>query len=220
MLNLTKTLGTLCLIGTATTSFAATIQCKHIPNTPVQQCTSSKAPDLYGLSNMPYTLCSKALCTLSKSGKQARCTCTLYRTKKGWTSLSISPNGYTQAKPTWNKDQRLLTVQSNYSLANMVKNPNQQPVHCHFKKPMPWADCFGARCMVTGSRTATCLCPVYRNKTFGITGPGGQRKCVTKPHQAWSAILLKGMSNNSQFVHNLYYKLYPESPVSKHRKAS
>lgn len=204
------------LFSISTPVVAATIQCKSVPNTPVMQCVAKgkNASNLYGLANMPYALCSKALCTVdSKNSHKARCTCELYA-GGGWRSLSISPSSYAQSKPMWSKSRRLLTVQSNYSMANLANAPQTKTITCQFSKPKPWADCFGVRCKVTGRGSATCMCPVSKNKVFAITGPGSMKKCLTTPNKVWSAIRLKGMGTNSQFVHGLYNKLYPKSPIS------
>lgn len=207
----------ICFLTLSTPIFALKIHCKQIAGTSIKQCisTGNKASKLYGLTRMPYALCSKTLCTLDKKHpRRAHCTCSVYKENKGWRSLSISPNSYKKAKPQWSKQRKLLTVQSNYSLANMAAHPHTSTITCRFKKSMPWADCFGVRCTINGPHTAICLCPVYKNKVFAITGPGDIKKCLIKHNQAWSAILVKNTQANGQFVQMLYYQLYPNSPVS------
>ncbi|PIQ42963.1 MAG: hypothetical protein COV52_09290 [Gammaproteobacteria bacterium CG11_big_fil_rev_8_21_14_0_20_46_22] len=61
--------------------------------------------------------------------------------------------------------------------------------------------------------TAMCACPVVKSKSFSITGPGDAQKCVTQPHQIWSAISIKDASGNSNFVGALYQKTFPDSPI-------
>lgn len=190
------------------------LQCKLIPHTSTQQCTSGAKSTLYGFTNMPYALCSKALCTMKRaSSSKASCACVLYK-QKGWTSLSLSPTAYAKAKPYYDKNNQLMSVQSNYSLANVSSNTSNKMISCSYAKPRPWADCFGARCVVTGNSTATCSCPVRRNKQFDI-GPGNTRKCNTQPLHLWSGILSTGSSSNTQFIHALYTKLYPHAPAAQ-----
>lgn len=201
--------------------YAFNIQCQKIDNTNVKQCisTGKKATKLFGITNMPYALCSKALCTLDKKHPHhARCVCELYKNKQGWKSLSISPTNYTKSKPTFDKQHHLTTVQSNFSMVNIATSPNKNGIMCRFKKPSPWANCFGVRCTVTGSNTATCLCPIVKNKTFSITGPGTTKKCLTKANHVWSATTLSNTSTNSEFVTALYQKLYPHSPVNQTKR--
>lgn len=204
-----------CLLVVSASAFAMKIQCQKVSDGPIQQCvaTGPGASKLYGITNMPYALCSKALCTQDKKNpKQAQCACELYE-GKSWVGLSISPTSYRQSKPSWNMQKELTTVQSNYSLANMTATPDAKLITCQFPKAMPWADCFGARCVVQDEQTAICACPVLKNKVFAITGPGTALKCVTKPDQMWSAILKNQAQGNSQFVRGLYKKLYPNAPV-------
>lgn len=216
MINLNKTIWATYLFSFTTPLLALPIQCKNIVNTPTQQCTlqaGTGSAALYGFTNMPYALCSKALCQLKKkNATKASCKCSLYKSR-GWSSLSISPTTYSTAKPVWNKQHQLISVQSNYSLANVATQPQPHLIGCQFKQPQAWADCFGVRCRVSGS-AAYCLCPVSHNKAFSITGPGTTKKCSTKPNQAWSAILQNNGKNNSQIIVDFYKKFYPSAPIT------
>lgn len=216
MMTFRRTIWVVCSLSFVAPLFAASIQCKHIPNTSVQQCVSLTASlsKLYGLTNMPYALCAKALCTFNKKTNKARCYCDLFK-DKNWTTLSISPYGYEKSKPTLGANKQPLTVQSNFSLANTLSHPHAENITCNFRREMPWANCFGARCQVVNAKTAICMCDVVESKTFAISGPGGNRKCITKPGQIWSAIYVKDAQANGDFVNGLYAKLYPDSPVVK-----
>lgn len=209
-----KSLTIALLAGIALPGLATTLQCQTVDKHSAQQCTSSDSK-LYALTRVPYALCSKALCTIDKNNpKQANCQCELYK-GKGWKGLSISPNAYAESKPTFGKHHHLTSVQSNYSMANLAKNPNAGTINCQFSKPMPWADCFGAQCKVTGRHKAVCACPVMNDQSFSITGPGTQKKCVTKANQVWSAIQNNTAQSNSEFVSAAYQKFYPKSPAAK-----
>lgn len=180
--------------------FAAPISlaCKPVAQHKVQACKfqaeSDPSAQLYGFTNMAYALCSKALCTINTNNpKMATCACGVYNTT-GWQSASISPKPYKAAHPVY-KNKTLQTVYSNYSMANLTQFDNASGFNCQFNKPMPWANCFGAKCHVTktvvnglSTLSAVCGCPVKASTTFTTPGPSHQTECSTKPTQVWSAV--------------------------------
>ncbi len=166
--------------------------------------------NLYGQNNLPYALCSKALCTINKGTGKATCVCPIYgleRDKK-WQRASVGPKNFENTAPTVHAG-RLATVVSNFSMAN-IKNRNNIPqTTCSFKKPTPWANCFGVRCTVrynNGKPEAICSCPLVTTKKLVSIGPKGKNQCDKGPSQAWSAASKDQGKNNNYIMTEIYKK--------------
>ncbi len=120
---------------------------------------------LYAETNLPYALCSKALCTINpKNPRKATCVCPIYGLKenKAWQKASVGPKNLQNTQPTL-KNGNLETVVSNYSMANIKDRKNIPQTTCRFKNPAPWANCIGVRCRVKyimGTPMAVCACPI------------------------------------------------------------
>ncbi|MFZ9035235.1 MAG: hypothetical protein ACO2ZM_03865 [Francisellaceae bacterium] len=195
------------------------IDCQQMGDGGIVQCHfSANEQSGYGITNMPYALCSKARCLLSDDKKSADCRCQLQNNKNGWQSLSLSPTPYASAKPTYNKKHELQSLQSNYSQAN-VRNFNDSVEYpCHYDSPQRWANCYGVRCQVKSvivdakvQQVASCLCPVKRSTSFYIGESKASACDLTKDEvlSASSGVDLKNSSANP--IALLYQKLYPGS---------
>lgn len=108
------------------------------------QCT---LPPNYGFTNMPYALCRSAQCDYDGVQTSVTCSCQLISSYLGVYSASVSPSDYNTSKPVGN------IVTSTYS---MVNSSGETPTNC---PSGPFANCFGASCVVSGS-SVTCTCPV------------------------------------------------------------
>jgi hypothetical protein len=189
---------------------------------PSQSPAQSTRKNLYGFVGLPYALCSRSLCNLdAKNPKLAHCTCSI-PPMKGWKAASIGPNTYEEAKPTYDAHKQLITVQSNYSMAN-VTNVKAPGIACKSDQPAAWTNCFGVRCQVTNAtvkgvptQVATCTCPVTESQDFMITGPGDQSKCHTAPGQVWSGTTPQTSDEyGGNPIAFLYQKFFPSSPPAK-----
>ncbi len=129
------------------------------------QCTLS--PN-YGFTNMPYALCRSAQCDYNGVQTSVTCSCLLISSYQGAYSASISPSDYNTSKPVGN------TVTSTYS---MVNSSGETPTDC---PSGPFANCFGAPCVVNGN-SVTCTCPVV---TSTYIAP--ETNC-TLSNKIWSA---------------------------------
>ncbi|UTW42625.1 hypothetical protein KFE69_00300 [bacterium SCSIO 12844] len=202
------------------------INCKLVGINNINQCVLSikngNAPAVYAITNMPYALCSKALCTLTNDGKFANCKCELENYPNGWKSLSLSPTSYTSAKPTMDEKGNLQSVQSNYSMANITNFSQSANHQCKYTKPHPWANCYGVRCTVKtininekNRQVANCVCPVNQATSY-LIGTTGSSACHLSENKVWSATTgasLKVYGTNPMNI--LYKKLYPNSSPVK-----
>ena len=166
--------------------------------------------NLYGQTNLPYALCSKALCTINKSTGKATCVCPIYGLErdKSWQRASVGPKNFENTAPTVHAG-RLATVVSNYSMANIRNRNNIPQTTCRFKKPTPWANCFGVRCTVrynNGKPEAVCSCPLVQTKKLVSIGPKGKNQCEKGPNQAWSAATNDQGKNNNYIMTEIYKK--------------
>ena len=135
----------------------------------VQQCQFSSYKQAYVLTNTPYALCSKTLCTFDEKKGYARCICPILNRYDDWKSISISPTNYQSSKPTYQKGV-LQSVQSNFSLANINRESKNKKINltCNYKDKQPWANCFGVRCSVLkkDASKALCRCPIEYSKSY------------------------------------------------------
>jgi len=216
------------LIFTSTALFAAPPQklgCKAIGQNNNQLCVfnatgeSMKNPStiikLYATSSMPYALCSKAKCAIDKKNpKMATCLCHAYTT--GWQSASVGPKPFKESKPTI-KNNTITHVTSNFSFANTTPKQKASQTACSYSKPMPWANCYGARCKVKeikGVLRAFCQCPIVKTKSFVSIGPKSKKQCHLKSALIWSAATPSQGSNDMSIMKTMYSTYYP-GKVSK-----
>ncbi|VEG91807.1 hypothetical protein [Legionella spiritensis] len=199
--------------------------CRKLGIDDIQECVLSSSQGntdkVYGITNMPYALCSKATCKPMKHVTFAECECELENYKKGWKSFSVSPGRYVSAKPTYNDDGSLQTVQSNHSMANISDFSERPAQLCQYGTPHRWANCYGVRCQVKNQiadgkvrQIAVCVCPVYANKLFLI---GATEKSACARHDIiWSATIGDGSPVYGQKPLFIFYnKIYPQSPPAK-----
>lgn len=192
----------------AVSESSTTITCSATDIESVQQCTisSANAAPSYGLNNMPYALCSQTLCTVeNESSVVANCICPIIN-KSGWQSASLSPSKYVSAQPTWNLDNTLQSIQSDYSLANYPPVPQQ----CNFTTLHKWASCFGVRCSaLADGQSANCKCPINSSYSFLFELPTSL--CETNVNHIWSAAPINGSGYDDMLL--IYANLYPNAPV-------
>lgn len=198
------------------------VDCKKLGIDDIKECVLSATQDpsekVYGITNMPYALCSKAACKLAKDKKTAMCQCELEHYKRGWKSFSASPTPYVSAQPTYNEDGSVQTVQSNYSMANISNFTKGITQTCTYNTPRLWANCYGVRCgvktkKINGQQThvVNCMCPVQSDKKF-LIGSVGKAACE-QTDIIWSAttgssFLIYGQNPMSI----LYKRIFPKSP--------
>ena len=166
--------------------------------------------NLYAQTNLPYALCSKALCTIDETTGKAICVCPIYGLKedKNWQKASVGPKNFQNTLPTA-KNGKLETVVSNYSMANIENRQNVPQTTCRFKNPTRWANCFGVRCRVkynNGKPEAVCACPMVKTKKFVSIGPKGKSECQKAPNQVWSAATKNQGKNNNYIMTEMYKK--------------
>lgn len=193
----------------------AKIECKYSGN--VNTCKYSKLPFKYTFTNMPYALCSTALCKLNSNKTEATCTCKIYGLEKSegvWKSYSVGTKPYEESKPTY-AGGKLVTVTSNYSLADqnsLSDLPTYKPITCKFTEATPWAECLGTICKVdyqsnNGKSTLVvkCACPVIFSKEFLINYSG--KSCTTTNDEVWSGASATSSYDNLQAIDILYTNL-------------
>ncbi|MBT4855966.1 hypothetical protein HOM50_00140 [bacterium] len=172
---------------------------------------------LYAMDNVPYALCSKALCTIDPNNpKMSICICPIYglKTDPAWQRISVGPKSLKQTQPTYSQNGQLKTVVSNYSIANTtpdVKHDLSAPATaCLFKTKTPWANCFGIRCKVQyqadGSPQAICQCPLVKSSTFVSVGPKNTSECQQPSDKAWSAASTGQGPDNNYILREVYKK--------------
>ncbi len=196
-----------CNSGTAMSTSAPSITCVATGIESIQQCSilSGGVTTAYGFNNMPYALCSQTLCTTDANESVATCLCPII-TESGWQSASLSPTDYVSSRPTWNTDNRLQTIQSDYSWANYPPVPQQ----CTFSTPQQWASCFGVRCNASFDGTlADCKCPIKSSSSFLFEL--SVESCQTSGNQIWSAAPVDGSGYDNMLL--IYEALYPTAPV-------
>lgn len=118
--------------------------------------------------------------------------------------------------------RRLVSVQSNYSMANLTDFSKPANNQCKYDQPKPWANCYGVRCNVEtitlngkSEQVASCVCPVNNDTSF-LIGASGSSACNLPKGKIWSATTgasLKVYGTNPMNI--LYKKLYPQSPPVK-----
>lgn len=143
---------------------------------------------IYGYNNMPYTLCSKAECTIdTRNPNKAYCNCPIVNTTNNVASISIGPDKRTKSLPEYDAKGNMVKVTSTYSMMNIFDFKNyQHATLCKYKQTQGWVDCFGIRCNVDkkNALNAICHCPVRKTKeciTF-------KDKCSANPDQLIPAI--------------------------------
>lgn len=192
----------------------------------ITQCTfvDKKASIvIYGTKNMPYALCSKAICDYDEKSQQAQCKCDI-QSESDWTSASVGPSTYVSAQPTWDNADQLQTLQSNYSKANIINFNVAASSSCQFDKPEPWANCFGVRCQVQtvtknnkSEQIAVCTCPVVKTKDF-VIGYTDDSHCQQPVNKAISATYSGDIAiSGNQAIMDMYQKYYPNSPSVKNK---
>ncbi len=192
----------------------------------ITQCTfvdDKTATVIYGTKNMPYALCSKAICDYDPNSQQAHCVCDV-QNDTGWTSASVGPSAYVSSQPTWDDANQLQTLQSNYSKANVTDFNVPSSSNCHFEEPKPWANCFGVRCQVQtvtlnnkSEQIAVCTCPVVQTKDF-VIGYSDNSHCQQHADKAISATYPGSFATSgNQAIMDMYQNYYPDSPSVKNK---
>ncbi|QIW10280.1 hypothetical protein [Francisella sp. LA112445] len=173
----------------------------------------------YFYRNMPYALCSKALCTWKK-GQKATCFCPIIYPDQLdkdniWMGASLSPYDLDKTIVTY-KNNKINTVVSTFSLANTVDS--QVMATCKAKPNViySWANCFGVRCNVTQNLSiAECKCPIEQSKDYISMGVKSENMCFNGASAndnysfGWSADNLKNGLLNKKVIVKLYKKYFP-----------
>lgn len=143
----------------------------------------------YGFTNMTYALCRSAQCDYDGVQTTVSCSCQLIDANQGAYSASVSPNDYNASKPVGN------TVTSTYS---MVNSSNETPTNC---PSGPFANCFGAPCIVSGN-TVTCACPVV---TSTYIAPESNCTLTNKIWSATSTASFPDIESSMLFIYNTFF---------------
>ncbi|MFA6302357.1 MAG: hypothetical protein WC627_04380 [Legionella sp.] len=148
------------------------------------------SPVYYGFTNMTYALCRSAKCPYVTGQTTVSCSCKLIEENQGIYSASVSPDDYTNSKPTGN------TVISTYS---KVDSAGEVPTIC---TNGTFANCFGATCTVSGT-TVTCNCPVVTGDFIAVSND-----CNLGPNLIWSATSTSsfaGIEGSMVFMYNTFF---------------
>jgi len=174
---------------------------------------------LYGMSNMPYALCSSAACKVDKNSPGlAECTCKVFGLndkEAKWRKASVGPHTYSKSKAVKSK-HKLVSVTSNFSFANINNKSQMTSRNCKFTKPANWANCFGVRCRINAGGkevTATCNCPVAKTAEFVSMGPKSKGECGLPDGKVWSAATSQQGKNDFAVIQDMYKQYYPASPM-------
>ncbi len=184
--------------------------------------------DLYFYRDVPYALCSQALC-LKTSNKphQATCMCPIIQTPRGknqWRAQSISPVPVNQGLPEYSSSTgKLVSVLSTFSFANNdtflpEKNNTLAPhiIQCTASDSVndEYANCFGVRCDVKND-VAYCTCPVIKAQTYSLGF--SQNKFAQFCHSGaiiWSGADIDDGKYQSQFLLQHYQLVNQENKAS------
>ncbi|HTM64106.1 MAG TPA: hypothetical protein VL360_06350 [Gammaproteobacteria bacterium] len=166
---------------------------------------------LYGITNMPYALCSTAICDVSKSQPDmASCTCKVFGISSGMLdkdSTSVGPHEYSTSQPEV-KDGQLQSVTSNFSFANVGGNTSSHKGVCKSDQPLAWANCFGIRCKVSDQKgqaaKAVCECPIIKTKEFISIGPQNEADCKLPEGKVWSGATNQQGENDKAVIESMY----------------
>ena len=215
----------------AASTFAASfkVTCNTISTHPkrVECIYQFDNESLYANTNSPYALCSESLCTTTTNTAIALCICPVYGMNENdlsWKNASVGPKNFSNSKPK-TKNSQLISVVSNFSLANFTKVDRKDLTTCQFNQSTPWANCFGTRCNIhyrkqggKATAVAVCLCPIVKSAVFAASGPSSSQQCSTAPHRVWSAIDIKHTKNIGVSILNVYQQYYPHSPLTQRTK--
>lgn len=138
---------------------------------------------------MTYALCRSAQCNYQSGDSSATCNCSLILANQGIYSASTSPVDYANSMPTGN------IITSTFS--NVNEN-DELFTSCH---SAPYANCFGAKCVVNGN-SASCTCPVEIG-AFNTTLPP-LSSCDLGPNTIWSGASVNGSSSNQDTITFMY----------------
>ena len=178
---------------------------------------------LYGMSSMPYALCSTAVCTVNPDNHDtARCVCKVYGLSQqpdNWRKASVGPDNFVTTQPEF-IDGQLSIVTSNFSFASSARSNMPRKQICKSKKILPWANCFGVRChIVTGSNKyqplATCDCPIVATTSFISMGPASRSACKLPKGKVWSGTTEQQGDNDEAVLKDIYQVYYPEHSINK-----
>lgn len=179
---------------------------------------------LYGMSNMPYALCSSAKCTIDKANKPGLATCKckvfgLNDDEDAWRKASVGPYNFAKSRAVKTHHQ-LVSVTSNFSFANVDTRAEVKSHNCRFSEPTGWANCFGVRCRVDKNPVdeglfATCNCPVVKSDEFISMGPENLNQCQLPDGKVWSAATARQGENDFGVIEDMYKQFYPDAPVIK-----
>lgn len=163
--------------------------CSYTANNNIQCEVTISGQTNYGFTNMPYALCRSAQCDYDGVQSSVSCSCQLIAGNQGLYSASVAPNDYASSQPVGN------TVTSTYSTVN---SSGESPTNC---PSGPFANCFGATCVVNGS-AVTCTCPVSIT-----TYIAPQSNCVLagKIWSATSTTSFPAIEGTMQFMYNTFF---------------
>lgn len=179
--------------------------------------------ELYGMTSMPYALCSSAVCKVREDApNSARCICKVYglnRHKDSWRKASVGPRDYLASQPEY-IDGHVYTVTSNFSFANFARSKKPRKRVCKSSKELSWANCFGVRCeMVSGSnmheRLASCDCPIMQSKAFISMGPTSRYACKLPVGKVWSGATAQQGDNDKAVIKAIYNIYYPNQSINR-----
>lgn len=174
--------------------------------------------NLFAMANMKYALCSGTQCTINKDNpNMSTCVCPIFGGNTGataWMNASVGPYKIEDSEPQM-ENNRLVSVISNFSLANIKDKTKLMATKCVSTTPAAWANCFGVRCQVgADGTTVTCPCPVVRSTEFVSMGPTARGQCTLPDNKIWSAATVQQGLNNLNIMLDMYRSYYPGSPFS------
>lgn len=174
-------------------------------------------PYVYAYKNMPYALCSEALCEVIPQEKggvkksHAKCSCPIYPKK----SKTMAPTGLeapiaslgtqdrSHSLPVYDANKNMISVTSTFSLANISEPArlsmhevderlkNRQAFVCRNNgQTLSYTDCFGVKCKVDPDKPthAICYCPIKKGREFVKPTPTDKGLCEPKNGKVYCAV--------------------------------
>jgi hypothetical protein len=163
--------------------------CVNIGQNNIQCVTYYDSQISYAFTNMTYALCRSAQCHYQTGDSSVTCNCILAYANQGVYSASTSPVDYTNSAPVLN------TITSTFSNVNAN---DELLTNC---SPGPYANCYGAKCLVNGN-SVSCTCPVETG-AFKTTLPP-LASCDLGQNTIWSGASVNSSSSNEETMTFMY----------------
>lgn len=163
--------------------------CVNIGQNNIQCVTYYDSQISYAFTNMTYALCRSAQCNYQPGDSSVTCNCILIYANQGVYSASTSPVDYINSAPVGN------IITSTFSNVNAN---DELLTNC---SPGPYANCYGAKCLVNGN-SVSCTCSVETG-AFKTTLPP-LASCNLGSNTIWSGASVNSSSSNEDTMTFMY----------------